>query len=185
MPLVEGESLRERLAREVQLPLGEVVRLAGEIGEALSYAHERGVVHRDIKPENILLDAGHALLADFGVAYAVDQAAGQSLSLSGIRLGAPGYMSPEQAAGARVDARSDVYSFGCVVYEMLTGEPPFSGATAQAVIARHAADPVPSIRTVRPELSPAVEAAVAKALAKTAAERPGSAVEFARMLRAP
>ena len=185
MPLVEGESLRDRLAREVQLPLEEVVRLAGEIAEALTYAHARGVVHRDIKPENILLDAGHALLADFGVAYAVDQAAGQSLSLSGVRLGAPGYMSPEQAAGARVDACSDVYSLGCVVYEMLTGEPPFSGATAQAIIARHAADPVPSLRTVRPELPPAFEAAVAKALAKTAAERPGSAVDFARMLRAP
>jgi serine/threonine protein kinase len=149
------------------------------VAEALTYAHNRGIVHRDIKPENILLDSGHALLADFGVAYAVDQATGQSLSVSGVRLGAPGYMSPEQAAGARVDARSDVYSFGCVVYEMLTGQPPFSGATAQAVIARHAADPVPSVRTVRKDVSPELEAAVRKALAKEPGDRYPSAGGFA------
>jgi serine/threonine-protein kinase len=185
MPFVEGDSLRDRLAREVQLPLGEVLRLTGEIAEALTYAHTRGVVHRDIKPENILLDSGHALLADFGVAYAVDLAAGQSLSLSGVRLGAPGYMSPEQAAGGGpVDARSDVYSLGCVVYEMLAGEPPFSGATPQAIIARHAADPVPALRTVRPDVPAAVEEAVRTALAKQPGDRYPSAVQFAAALRA-
>jgi DNA-binding SARP family transcriptional activator len=184
MPLVEGETLRERLARDVQLPLGEVLRLAGELAEAITYAHDRGIIHRDIKPENVLLDAGHALLSDFGVAYAVDLAAGQSLSLSGVRLGAPGYMSPEQAAGgARVDASSDVYSLGCVVYEMLTGEPPFTGATPQAIIARHAADPVPSLRTVRGDVSPELEAAVRKALAKAPGDRYASAAAFAESLR--
>ena len=183
MPFVEGESLRQRLAREVQLPLEEALGCAGEIAEALSYAHARGIIHRDIKPENILLEAGHALLADFGVAYAVDLAAGQSLSVSGIRLGAPGYMSPEQAAGERVDARSDVYSLGCVVYEMLAGEPPFSGATAQAILARHAADPVPSLRTVRKDVPAGVEAVVRKALGKQAGERFPSAEAFGAALR--
>jgi DNA-binding SARP family transcriptional activator/tRNA A-37 threonylcarbamoyl transferase component Bud32 len=183
MPFVAGESLRQRLDQEVQLPLEVVLRLGGEVAEALTYAHNRGIVHRDIKPENILLDSGHALLADFGVAYAVDQATGQSLSISGIRLGAPGYMSPEQAQGARVDARSDVYSLGCVVYEMLAGEPPFSGATAQAVTARHAVDPVPSLRTVRGDVSAALEGVVRTALAKSAGDRYDSAQAFADALR--
>jgi DNA-binding SARP family transcriptional activator len=184
MPLVEGESLRDRLEREVQLPLDEAVRLAGEVADALAYAHGRGIVHRDVKPGNILLEAGHALLADFGVAYALDQAAGQSLSLSGARLGSPLYTSPEQSAGlSRGDARSDVYSLGCVVYEMLAGEPPFTGATAQAIAARHAADAVPPLRTVRPEVPPGMEVVLRRALAKAPGERQGSAEEFAGALR--
>ena len=185
MPLVQGETLRARLDRGVQLPLEEVGRTAGDIVGALAYAHARGIVHRDIKPENILLEGGHALLADFGVAYALDRASGQSLSLSGVRLGAPGYMSPEQAAGGNpVDARSDLYSLGCVVYEMLAGEPPFSGATAQAIIARHAADPVPPLRTVRPEVSPEAEGVIRRALAKEPRERFGSAEELGEALAA-
>jgi DNA-binding SARP family transcriptional activator/tRNA A-37 threonylcarbamoyl transferase component Bud32 len=184
MPFVHGESLRERLRREVQLPVAEALALAEELADALGYAHARGIIHRDVKPENILLEGGHALLADFGVAFAVDLAAGHSLSVSGVRLGAPGYMSPEQAIGpARADARSDLYSLGCVVYEMLTGEPPFSGATSQALVARHATDAVPPMRTVRPDLPAGVEAAVRKALAKTPGERYGSAGEFAAALR--
>jgi serine/threonine-protein kinase len=185
MPFVEGESLRDRLAREVQLPLEVAVHLACEIADALAYAHGRGIVHRDVKPGNILLESGHALLADFGVAYALDQASGQALSLSGVRLGSPHYMSPEQSAGQhRADARSDLYSLACVVYEMLAGEPPFTGATAQAITARHAADPVPSLRTVRPEVPIAMEAVLRRSLAKAPGERYGSAEEFTGALRA-
>jgi DNA-binding SARP family transcriptional activator len=184
MPFVEGESLRDRITREVQLPLDAVLHLAGEIADALAYAHGRGVVHRDVKPGNILLESGHALLADFGVAYALDQASGQALSLSGVRLGSPHYMSPEQAAGQhRADVRSDIYSLACVVYEMLAGEPPFTGATAQAITARHAADPVPPLRTVRPDVPPQVEAVLRRALAKVPGERYASAEEFAVALR--
>lgn len=183
MPFVEGESLRERLAREVQLPLERALDLTGEIAEAMAYAHGRGIIHRDIKPGNILLESGHALLADFGVAYAVDQAAGQSLSLSGIRLGSPTYMSPEHAAGtSRADARSDQYSLACVVYEMLSGTPPFTGATAQAITARHASDPVPPLRTVRPDVPAGIEAALTRALAKSPEERFASVEEFAAAL---
>ncbi|HEX2218827.1 MAG TPA: protein kinase [Gemmatimonadales bacterium] len=184
MPYVEGESLRDRIAREVQLPLEETVRLTGEIADALAYAHGRGVVHRDVKPGNILLESGHALLADFGVAYALDQASGQALSHSGVRLGSPHYMSPEQAAGQeRTDARSDLYSLACVAYEMLAGEPPFTGATAQAIVARHAADPVPPLRTVRPDVPLEVEAVLRRALTKAPGERYASAEEFAVALR--
>jgi serine/threonine protein kinase len=150
MPYVEGESLRARLDREKQLPLDDALRIAREVADALSYAHQQGVVHRDIKPENILLARGHARVADLGVARAVTAAGGQSLTETGLAVGTPAYMSPEQASGEReVDARSDVYSLGCVVYEMLAGQPPYTGATAGAILARKVMEPVPSLRVVR------------------------------------
>ncbi len=184
MPYVEGESLRARLAREIQLPLEVALRIAGQVADALAYAHTRGIVHRDIKPDNILLDVGHSLVADFGIARALDLAGGENLSLSGVRLGTPGYMSPEQAADSSpIDGRSDIYSLGCVLYEMLSGEPPFGGATSQAVLARHAADPVPSLRTVRAEVPPWLEAVVGKALAKSPTDRFPDAEHFAAALQ--
>ena len=149
MPFIEGESLRDRLNREQQLPLHDAVRITREAAEALAYAHERGVVHRDIKPENILLQNGHALVADFGIARAVD-AAGEKLTQTGMAVGTPHYMSPEQALGAdHVDGRSDIYSLGCVLYELLAGQPPFDGPNSRAIMARHAMEQVPSIRIVR------------------------------------
>lgn len=185
MPYLSGESLRARLAREGALPLRSALQIAREVADALAYAHARGIVHRDISPANILLEAGHALVADFGLAHALDLAGGERLSLSGVTLGTPGYMSPEQAAGAGdIDGRTDVYSLGSVLYEALTGGPPFSGATAQAVLARHAADPVPPLRTVRPEVPPAVEATVLRALAKRPADRFAGAAEFGQALAA-
>ncbi len=179
MPCVDGESLPARLRREVQLDVAEAVRIVGEVAEALTYAHGAGVIHRDIKPENILLTASHAAVADFGIAHALDVAGGERLTETGFALGTPQYMSPEQAAGGRnVDARADVYALGCVAYEMLAGDPPFNGPTPQAVLARHSVDPVPSLRTVRPTLSPALEAAITKALAKVPADRYSSAADF-------
>ena len=147
LPFVEGESLRQRLQREKQLPLEDTLRIAHEVAGALSYAHGRGIVHRDIKPENILLEAGHAVVSDFGIARAVWAAGGEAVTETGLALGTPQYMSPEQAAGDRaLDVRSDVYSLGCVVYEMLAGQPPFTGATAHAVIARKSLEAVPSVK---------------------------------------
>src|SRR5512141_2398470 len=137
MPLVTGETLRARLERERQLPMADAVRLAREVASALDYAHRHGVIHRDIKPENILLHDGSALVADFGIALAVQQAGGQRMTQTGLSLGTPQYMSPEQATGERqIDARADVYALGAVTYEMLAGEPPFSGPTVQAIVAR-------------------------------------------------
>ena len=182
MPLVEGESLRDRLTRETQLPVEEAVRFACEIGEALAVAHERGVVHRDIKPENILLERGHAVVADFGIARAVESAGGQKLTRTGLAPGTPLYMSPEQASAEAVDARSDVYSLGCVTYEMLAGNPPFSGPTAMVVLARHALDPVPPLRTARPGVPAHVAAAVEKSLEKVPADRFATAAELVRAL---
>ncbi len=150
MPYVEGESLRDRLNREKQLPLDDALQFAREVADALSYAHSHDVVHRDIKPENILLEAGHAVIADFGIARAVTAAGGERLTETGVSIGTPHYMSPEQAAGSEeLDGRSDVYSLGCVLYEMLGGSPPFVGTTAQEILTRHATDPVPSIRPAR------------------------------------
>ena len=183
MPWVDGESLRARLRREVQLGAVEAVRIAGEVADALACAHAAGVIHRDVKPENILLAASHAMVADFGIAHALDVAGGERLTETGLAIGTPQYMSPEQAAGGRsVDARSDVYALGCVVYEMLAGEPPFNGPTPQAVLARHSVDPVHPLRTVRPELSPALESAVSRSLAKVPADRYPSALEFKQAL---
>jgi serine/threonine-protein kinase len=142
------------------------------VAKALAHAHERGIVHRDVKPENILLDGGHVLVADFGIAHALESSGGEKLSQSGIVLGTPTYMSPEQAvAGTMVDERSDIYSLGCVVYEMLAGEPPFGGRTTQAILARHAADQVPPLRTVCPAVSLGLEAIVLRALEKAPIRR--------------
>jgi len=183
MPFVEGESLRDRLKREPQLPVEEAVRIAREVATALSYAHSQDVVHRDIKPENILLSGGEAVVADFGIARAIVAAGAETLTDTGLAVGTPGYMSPEQATGAmQLDGRSDVYSLGCVLYEMLAGHPPFLGTTAQEVLARHSLDAVPPLRTIRPELPPALERAVLKALAKSPADRFATAAAFSEAL---
>jgi DNA-binding SARP family transcriptional activator len=183
MPYVRGASLKERLAQEPQLPLAWALRLGREIADALGYAHRQGIIHRDIKPGNILLESEHALVADFGIARALDVAAGEKLSQTGMALGSPAYMSPEQAASSpELDERSDIYSLGCVVYEMLAGEPPFTGRTTQVILARHASDPVPSLRTVCPTVPPAIEQAVLRALSKSPAQRFSTAAEFAELL---
>jgi serine/threonine-protein kinase len=183
MPYVEGESLRARLAREAQFSVDEAVRLAREAADALEYAHSQGVVHRDIKPENILLSRGHVRVADFGIAKALEAAAGdESLTVSGFMVGTPAYMSPEQAAGGTVDARTDVYALGCVLYEMLAGEPPFTGPTPQAVIGRRFIEPPPLVRKLREDVPLAVEAALAHALATEPADRFQTAAEFAEAL---
>jgi len=186
MPYVDGETLRTRLDREKQLSVGDAVRIACEAADALEYAHGRGVVHRDIKPENILLQNGHALVADFGIALAVQQAGGQRMTQTGLSLGTPQYMSPEQAMGEReIGARSDIYSLGAVTYEMLVGDPPFTGPTAQAIVAKIMTSvPVPP-RELRKTISPAVEDAVLTALEKLPADRFPSAAEFARALSDP
>jgi serine/threonine-protein kinase len=158
------------------------VQVALEVADALAYAHDRGIVHRDVKPENILLESGHALLADFGIARALESAGGEKLSQSGVVIGSPQYMSPEQAGGRGVDGRADIYSLGCVMYEMLIGEPPFSGRTSQAILARHAADPVPPLRTVRPDLPPRVEKVVLHALEKSPDARFQTAALFREAL---
>ena len=186
MPFVEGESLRHRLQRETQLPIGDALAIAREVALALDYAHRQGFIHRDVKPENILLSDGLALVADFGIARAVNQAADTDrLTGSGLSPGTPPYMSPEQASGGAVDSRCDIYALGCVLYELLAGQPPFPGPTAQAVLARHLADPVPPLRTVRPTVPVGVERAVFKALAKVPADRFATAGEFAAALAAP
>jgi eukaryotic-like serine/threonine-protein kinase len=183
MPYVEGESLRTLLQRDVQLSTDDAVRIAREVADALACAHAAGVIHRDIKPENILITAGHAMVADFGIAHALDVAGGERLTETGLAVGTPQYMSPEQARGGRaVDARSDVYALGCVLYEMLIGEPPFGGPTPQAVLARHSIDPVPSLRTVRSTIPASLETAVRRALAKVPADRYPDALEFGRAL---
>jgi len=183
MPYVEGESLRDRLNREKQLPIGDAVRLATEVAAALDYAHRHGVVHRDIKPENVLLHDGAALVADFGIALAVSSAGGNRMTETGMSLGTPHYMSPEQAMGEReITPRSDVYALGALTYEMLLGEPPFTGPTAQAIVAKVMTEK-PASLTIRRETVPAeVEDAVLTALAKLPADRFGSAAEFAAAL---
>ncbi|HEY8256415.1 MAG TPA: protein kinase [Gemmatimonadales bacterium] len=183
MPYVEGETLRRRLLRERQLPVADAIRLATETADALEYAHRNGVIHRDIKPENILLQGEHALVADFGIALAVQQAGGSRLTQTGLSLGTPQYMAPEQATGEKhVDARADVYALGAVMYEMLAGEPPFAGPTAQAIVAKVITERPRPLREVRETVSGHVASAVHAALQKLPADRPASAAEFARLL---
>src|SRR5881296_1462485 len=183
MPFVEGESLRERLTRERQLTLDDALQITREVADALGYAHSQGIIHRDIKPENILLSRGHALVADFGVARAVQSVAGERLTETGMAVGTPAYMSPEQATAEReLDARSDLYSLGCVLYEMLAGEPPYTGPSAQAVLAKRFREPIPHIRTLRESVPEAIEEAVSKALAKAPVDRYRSAAEFTEAL---
>ncbi len=186
MPFVRGESLRARLVREGRLPLDEALRIGRDVASALDYAHAHGVVHRDIKPENILLSDGHAFVADFGVARALDLAGPQGATAIGLAMGTPSYMSPEQAAGAAdLDGRSDVYSLACVIYEMLAGSAPFGGRTPREIMARHALEQVPPLRAARPELAPEIDAALARGLAKDAADRSPAAMQLIRALEQP
>jgi len=186
MPYVEGESLRDRLRRERQLPLDDALRITGEVADALGYAHSHGIIHRDIKPENILLESDHAIVADFGVARAVSAGGGDRLTLTGFAVGTPAYMSPEQASGdEHLDARSDVYALGCVLYEMLAGEPPHTGATPQAILARQLTGEVRPIRPVRSTVSAGLDAAVRQALAPSPADRFPTAAAFVEALRRP
>ncbi len=183
MPFVDGETLRSRLTREKQLPVDEAVRMTVSIANALDYAHSHGVIHRDLKPENILLQAGQPVIADFGIALAVSKAGGNRITQTGLSLGTPQYMSPEQATGDRViDGRSDIYSLGAVAYEMLTGEPPHTGSTAQAIIARMLTDKPRSMRSTRSAIPEHVEFAVQHALEKLPADRFSTAHEFAEAL---
>jgi Tol biopolymer transport system component len=184
MPFVDGESLRDRLTREKQLPIAEALRIATEVADALQYAHQHGIIHRDIKPENILLHGGHALVADFGIALAASKTGGARMTETGMSLGTPQYMSPEQAMGEReLDARTDVYALGCTTYEMLTGEPPFTGPTAQAIVAKvMTAEPVEA-STLRKSIPPHVDDAVHIALQKLPADRFATAAAFAEALR--
>jgi tRNA A-37 threonylcarbamoyl transferase component Bud32/TolB-like protein len=191
MPYVDGESLRQRLEREGQLPIAEVIAIVQAVASALTYAHHHGIIHRDIKPENILLardsegGPAHPLVADFGIARALDAAGGERLTETGLALGTPAYMSPEQASSDRhLDGRSDIYALGCVAYEMIAGSPPFTGSSAQAILARHAVDPVPPLHTVRATIPPAVEAAIKRTLAKVPADRFATSDEFAQAMAA-
>src|SRR5438034_2782706 len=185
MPYVAGESLRHRLAREKQLPVEEALGITRDIASALGHAHAQNVIHRDVKPENILLYEGEAMVADFGIALAVSAAAGERLTEIGLAVGTPEYMSPEQALGEReLDARSDVYSLGCVLYELLAGEPPYTGRTAQAILAKRFADPVPTVRRLRSAIPTGVEQALMKALARAPAGRFASAGAFGDALGA-
>jgi len=186
MPYVRGESLRQRLTREGRLPLKDALRIARELGAGLDYAHREGFIHRDVKPENVLLADGHAVIADFGIARAICQSCdGDNVTEVGLTIGTPEYMSPEQAAGDRdLDGRSDVYSLACVIYETLAGEPPFGGASARAVMAKHLSEPPPPLRARRPDAPAAVEQALARALAKDPADRFASVAEFVAALEA-
>jgi serine/threonine-protein kinase len=185
MPYVEGESLAHRIERDGQLPLEDALQIAREVADGLGYAHEQGVVHRDVKPGNILLSRGRPIIADFGIARAVAEAGRTRVTETGHAVGTPSYMSPEQASGDDVDARSDIYSLGCVLYEMLAGEPPFTGPTGPAVIARHLVEDPPALDAVRPEVPAAVSGAIAAALAKLPADRIATASELSAALEAP
>jgi hypothetical protein len=183
MPYVEAESLRELLDREGPLPIPEARRIAASVALALDHAHRRGVIHRDVKPSNILLQDGEPLLADFGIAFAQDPSGGPRLTHAGLVLGTPGYMSPEQVSGEHdVDGRTDVYSLGCVLYEMLTGELPFGGDSGQAILAKHLVEPAPNVRSSRPDVPAELEVAIARAMGKTPAHRFETAAAFADSL---
>ena len=182
MPYVAGENLRTRLEQAGPLPVPEALSITGDLVAAIDHAHGRGIVHRDIKPANVLLEGTRAHMCDFGLALAIDRAALEPISSSGLVIGTPGYMSPEQAMGAPVGTASDIYALGCMLYEMLTGDLPFAGATAQAIIARRLSEPPRSLRTVRPDVPLRLQAAVAAALAVVPAERPASGAELLRML---
>ena len=183
MPLVVGESLRARLAREPRLSVEEAIRLTREAADALGHAHAQGIIHRDIKPENILLENGHAMVADFGIARAATAGEGPRITMAGLTLGTPDYMSPEQAAGdPNTDGRSDLYSLACVLFELLTGEPPFTGATAEAVLVQRFTGRAPRISVKRPDVPAAVDHAVARALQREPAERFESITGFAHAL---
>jgi serine/threonine protein kinase len=191
MPYIEGESLRQRLQREGWLPIPEAVRIAGEIGEALEFAHQHGILHRDIKPENILLHAGHAVVTDFGVAHAMsedvaEEKPGERLTEQGLVLGTAEYMSPEQASGDRaLDGRTDIYSLGCVLYEMLMAAPPFTGHSPREVLARRFRESARPVRELRLEVSVPLEAVVQRAIAADPADRFANATEFLAALRSP
>ena len=171
-PFVEGDTLETKIRREKELSLADTITIASDVAAALDYAHGRGLIHRDVKPANILLADGHAVVADFGIARPVTVENGDSITVSGVSLGTAQYMSPEQCGAVReLDPRTDVYAFGCVVYEMLTGQPPFTGPTEQSIIARHCAEPPKSMRVVRPSLPKRVDAVVMKYLAKVSPHR--------------
>jgi eukaryotic-like serine/threonine-protein kinase len=183
MPFIEGESLRALLDREGPLAIAQALQIAREVADGLAYAHGRGVIHRDIKPDNIMIATGHALIADYGIARAMSATAGDALTQSGLSIGTPLYMSPEQAvADPDVDQRSDIYALGCVLYEMLTGEPPFGGPSLQVIIVRHATSAVPSARAVRDTIPRAVDALIARAMAKVPADRFQTAKAFAEAI---
>ncbi len=185
MPFVKGESLRDRLDRDKMLPVEDAIRLTIEICGALQHAHEQGIVHRDIKPENILLSGDHALVADFGIARAANEAGQQKLTQTGMAVGTPVYMAPEQSSGDQVGPQADIYSLGCMLYEMLAGEPPFTGQNAMAIMAKHLMEQVPNVRVVRSVVPEEVEQAIYFALAKAPVDRPKSAREFAEFLGTP
>lgn len=181
MPFVEGESLRDRIDREGQLPVDDAFAIMLEVTDALSYAHKQHIIHRDIKPENILISGGHALVADFGIARAVEDS-GQQLTQTGMALGTPAYMAPEQSMGEKVGPTADIYALGCMLFEMLAGEPPFSGKNAAAIMAKHVMEQVPSVRIVRPSVPEEVELAIFSAMGKSPVDRPQSCDAFAELL---
>jgi serine/threonine-protein kinase len=186
MPYVEGESLADRVERETQLPIDEALQIGREVASALAYAHDHGIIHRDIKPDNIMLTGGHAVVMDFGIGRAVSEAGGEKLTQTGMSVGTPAYMSPEQSAGeANIDGRTDIYALGCVLYELLVGEAPYTGPTAQAIIAKRFSDPVPSARRLRETIPPGIDTTVQKAMAKIPADRFSKAGQFAEALSAP
>ncbi|HET9133512.1 MAG TPA: protein kinase [Gemmatimonadales bacterium] len=183
MPFIEGESLRDKIDREGQLPVEEAIRIALEVSDALGYAHKQNIVHRDIKPENVLLNDGRALVADFGIARAVEEGT-QKLTQTGMALGTPTYMAPEQAMGEKVGPTADIYSLGCMLFEMLSGEPPFSGKNASAIMAKHVMEQVPSIRIVRQSVPEEIELAIFAAMGKSPADRPQTCADFSELLLA-
>jgi serine/threonine-protein kinase len=182
MPFVKGESLRDRLDREGQLPIEDAIQITLEVADALGHAHSHDIVHRDVKPENVLLTGGHALVADFGIAKAAAESTSQKLTQTGMAVGTPVYMAPEQSSGDVVGPTADLYSLGCMLYEMLAGEPPFTAKSAMALMARHAMESVPSIRIVRQTVPEEVEDAIFAAMAKVPADRPQTAAQFSEML---